>query len=226
MYKYRNRRFKVEKDEKEQPKDTTSQTNQEQIKTEMTQPKQDNYGLPPTNIISFQKDEAKEDKVIENTDNLERINNDSNYDDKKAMSNDIYKAKSGKIEDNKEVSEFENTNKKLRNTMTGLNNNKMKYESGLIDIILKVEKDNVNHYLKGDLAEMYNDINKDNLDFKNNIFLPNVDNFEKKTGILDKKPIIPYNCNEDISFKLNKYPKTNEIIEKFTEKTKTFNIYN
>ena len=45
--------------------------------------------------------------------------------------------------------------------MHSLNNDRMKYESGLIDIILRVEKDNVNHYLRGDLAEMYNDINKE-----------------------------------------------------------------
>ena len=64
--------------------------------------------------------------------------------------------------------------------MNSLNNDKMKYESGLIDLILRVEKDNVNHYLKGDLAEMYNDINNDNYDFKNNVFLANVNNFEKK----------------------------------------------
>ena len=141
------------------------------------------------------------------------------------MSSIIHKAKSRQMEEEKEISDFDNTNKKFRNTMTGLNNDRMKYESGLIDIILKVEKDNVNHYLKGDLAEMYHDINKDNYEFKNNVFLANVDNFERKTGILDKKPIIPYNCSEDISFKLDKYPRTNEIIEKFTEKTKTFTNY-
>ena len=109
--------------------------------------------------------------------------------------------------------------------MTGLNNDKMKYESGLIDIILKVEKDNVNHYLKGDLIEIYNDINRENYNFKNDIFLANVDNFEKKTGIFDKKPIIPYNCSEDISYKLDTYPRTNQIIEKFAQKSKTFSSY-
>ena len=100
-----------------------------------------------------------------------------------------------------------------------------RYESGLIDIILRIEKDNVNHYLKGDLAEMYHDINKDHYDFKNNVFLANVNNFEKTTGIMDKRPVIPYNCSEDISFKLDKYPRTNEIIEKFTEKTKNFTAF-
>ena len=132
------------------------------------------------------------------------------------------KNKSRYPEEKKEISEF-TTNKKFRNTISGLNNNKLKFQSGLIDVILKVERENVNHYLKGDLAEMYRDINKDNINFKNDVFLANIDYFEKKTGNLDKKPIIPYNCNEDISFKIDKYPTTNEIIDKFAERTKNYN---
>ena len=132
------------------------------------------------------------------------------------------KNKSRYPEENKEISEF-TTNKKFRNTISGLSNNKLKFQSGLIDIILKVERENVNHYLKGDLAEMYKEINNDNINFKNNVFLANIDYFEKKTGNLDKNPIIPYNCNEDIRYKIDKYPTTNEIIDKFTERTKNYN---
>ena len=131
------------------------------------------------------------------------------------------KTKSRFLEENKEISDF-TTNKKFRNTMPGLNNNKLKFQSGLIDIILKVERENVNHYLKGDLAEMYKDINRDYTNFKNNVFLANIDYFEKKTGNLDKNPKRPYNCSEDISFKLDKYPTTNEIIDKFAERTKNY----
>ena len=131
------------------------------------------------------------------------------------------KSKSRFIEENKEISDF-NPNKKFRNTISGLNNNKLKFQSGLIDVILKVERENVNHYLKGDLAEMYKDINRDNINFKNDVFLANIDYFENKTGYLDKNPKIPYNCSEDISFKLDKYPTTNEIIDKFAERTKNY----
>ena len=131
------------------------------------------------------------------------------------------KTKSRIIEENKEISDF-TTNKKFRNTISGLNSNKLKFQSGLIDIILKVERDNVNHYLKGDLAEMYKDINRDYTNFKNNVFLANIDYFEKKTGNLDKNPKRPYHCSEDISFKLDKYPTTNEIIDKFAERTKNY----
>ena len=131
------------------------------------------------------------------------------------------KNKSRIVEENKEISDF-TTNKKFRNTMPGLNNNKLKFQSGLIDVILKVERDNVNHYLKGDLAEMYKDINKDYTNFKNNVFLANIDYFEKRSGNMDKNPKIPYNCSEDVSYKLDKYPTTNEIIDKFAERTKNY----
>ena len=219
MYKYRNRRLnKPQLDE--QQKDI-SHRNQKEI----NQLNLNNYASLPNQRIDFKrKIENDKDKDSNQKENLDIYNKYAN-DGKNSQSSNKNKAKSRQIEDNKETSEFDNSNKKLRNTMHSLNNDRMKYESGLIDIILKVEKDNVNHYLKGDLAEMYHEINNDNYDFKNNVFLANVNNFEKKTGILDKRPVIPYNCSEDISFKLDKYPRTNEIIEKFTEKTKNFTAF-
>ena len=41
----------------------------------------------------------------------------------------------------------------------------MKYDSDLIDNIIKMEKDNVNNYLNEDLAKIYNDINNENFFF-------------------------------------------------------------
>ena len=154
----------------------------------------------------------------------EPINDDKNSAQKEVLKpasfSTTQKNKNRIIEENKEISDF-TTNKKLRNSIAG-SSNKINYKSDLIDIILKVEKENVNHYLRGDLAEMYKDINKNNTHFKNNVFLANIDYFEKKTGILDKKPVVPYNCSEDASYKLDKYPTTNEIIDKFAERTKDY----
>ena len=221
MYKYGQRRFNKEKENTE----NIIQSNQEEGKTEIIEEPPINLEFSPTQRIAFKRG----DKDLNGPEDENNFGNsaEKNYyssNEKITMSSNINKVKSHHpFEEMKETSDFSsNNNKKLRNTMTGLNNDKMKYESGLIDIILKVEKDNVNHYLKGDLVEMYNDINKDNYNFKNNVFLANVNNFEKRTGILDKKPIIPYNCSEDISYKLDKYPRTNEIIEKFTERSKKF----
>ena len=176
------------------------------------------------NNINDNKLQGKEDldnKQKEKGNDAQQLNNKNENTD---INNELIRDNNSQLDEN-----IENTavkfNNKLRNTMTGLNNNKMRYESGLINTILKVEKDNVNHYLKGELAELYEDISKSNFDFKKNVFLPNVDYFEKKTGILDKNPIVPYNSKEDISRKLETYPKTNEIINKFTEKTKSFTGY-
>ena len=192
------------------------QTNTEEIKDQTNKEEPNQLEFCHSQRIAFKRGNPSDNNLEGN-----RYNNTQ----KNSMSSNAYKSKSRRFEENKEPTQFVPTNKKLRNTMTGLNNDKMKYESGLIDVILKVEKDNVNHYLKGDLAEMYHDINKDNYFFKNNVFLANVDHFEKRAGILDNKPIIPYYSNEDISYKLENYPRTNEIIEKFTEKSKTFSQY-
>ena len=201
----------VEEDQKEEKsiEQDNPEPSGEEIKIEINQEEPNN--------LEFSKNQASSSKKEQNKNFKNK--------EKNSLSNELYKSKSRPFEDNNETSNFTNTNKKLRNTMTGLNNDKMKYESGLIDIILKVEKDNVNHYLKGDLIEMYNDINRKNYEFKNDVFLANVDNFEKKTGTLDKKPIIPYNCSEDISYKLDTYPRTNEIIEKFAQRSKNFSSY-
>ena len=169
--------------------------------------------------------DIQDNKNITQNDNLLYEDENPQSEEKVKLKPSAYsstqKTKSRIIEENKEISDF-TTNKKFRNTISGLNSNKLKFQSGLIDIILKVERDNVNHYLKGDLAEMYKDINRDYTNFKNNVFLANIDYFEKKTGNLDKNPKRPYNCSEDISFKLDKYPTTNEIIDKFAERTKNY----
>ena len=209
---YRFRRGKKEEGNKEK---SEKNTNPEEIRDDNNNnpesEQSNNLKFNPNQNISFTKDI----KSAKDTDD-DKLKNYSSM-----SGGNIHKAKSRQIEESKESSDF-NINKKLRNTMTGLDNSKMRYESGLIDMILKVERDNVNHYLRGELAEMYNDINRDNYTFKNDVFLANVDHFEKKTGTLDKRNIIPYNCSEDISFKLDSYPKTNEIIDKFTEKIKHF----
>lgn len=214
MKSYRGRRF-GNKTEENTEQNVEKENTSASARPHPTSYESNELSFTPNQRISFKRGSKRNE---ENTPRDDKTNNNK---DKISMSNNIYKSKSRQIEENKEISDFEN-NKKFRNTMTGLNNDKMKYQSGLIDMILRIEKDNVNHYLRGDLAEMYKDINRDNYNFKNDVFLANVDHFEKKTGDLDGKPYIPYNCSEDISFKLGTYPRTDEIIDKFAERSKTF----
>lgn len=115
----------------------------------------------------------------------------------------------------------DNSNMKIRKSINGdLNKYKKYYDNELIDAILDVEKYNVDTYLSNDLAAIYNDINKDNLFFKNDVFLGNIDNFEKKTGNLDKKKNTK-KYNSDINIQ-KEIPKTNELINRFTENLKFF----
>ena len=194
------------KKEEELSKEDNNQDNQKMASQELNKDKNNKNAISQNDNLLYED---------ENPQNEEKIKL------KPSAYSSTQKTKSRIIEENKEISDF-TTNKKFRNTISGLNSNKLKFQSGLIDIILKVERDNVNHYLKGDLAEMYKDINRDYTNFKNNVFLANIDYFEKKTGNLDKNPKRPYHCSEDISFKLDKYPTTNEIIDKFAERTKNY----
>jgi hypothetical protein len=88
---------------------------------------------------------------------------------------------------NKDNDNNDNQIKSARNSTALSDNYKSKYNNVLIDTILDVEKFNVNKYLSKDLADIYDEIARDNIMFKNDIFLGNVDNFEIKTGDLDKK---------------------------------------
>lgn len=118
-----------------------------------------------------------------------------------------------------------NDNKnKFRNTISGLH--KGKYDSELIEVILGVERENVKHYLSGELANLYQDITKDNHNFKEDVFLANVDNFDKKTGILSnkssvKRPQYPYpSSKNDVDEIINSFTYTEDIIRKFSERSK------
>lgn len=115
------------------------------------------------------------------------------------------------------------TNKKLRNSMTVLTNNKKKYDNELIDAIINVEKDNVGKYLSEELASIYNEINRDNIIFKNEVFLDGVDIFEKKTCNLDRKKYNTLYDEKKVKKKIfTDPPNADEVINEFFEKSKMF----
>ena len=124
---------------------------------------------------------------------------------------------------NKDNDNNDNQIKSARNSNTLSDNYKNKYNNVLIDTILDVEKFNVNKYLSKDLANIYNEIDRDNIMFKNDIFLGNIVNFERKTGDLDKKIVRKvYKEKKDNKKEYKNISNTNDIINKFFEKTKTF----
>ena len=166
---------------------------------------------------------SKKDLILKKLEDIEPI-----IEDKEGEEN-ISPYKQDSINDDINSNDFQNENDE--NKSPNIDKNKPAktergqkyYDNELIDTILNVEKYNVNKYLSKDLAEMYSAINKDNLFFKNDIFLRNIDNFERKTGNLDKKKFYSSYFIDDINYKMKEVPKTDEIISKFVEKSKFFN---
>ena len=182
-----------------------------------------------------EEDDIQNNDVAEIQKNLE---NDFSYKntnvkiDTDIIGNNDYNINNSRVSTNNDTDKKNKNSNKMRNTISGVQKGNRKFDSELIDVILGIEKENVNHYLSSDLANMYKDITNDNQEFKEDIFLANVDNFDKKTGILGKKsiykkPIYPYpSSNNDINKLLKTFNHTEDIIQKFSERSKTLNNQN
>ena len=86
MNKYRNRRFKVDKDEKEPPKDI-SQKNKGEITTDTNQENRQRYEVSPSQRIAFKKGNEKSKKSNQYDSDIK--NYFTNI-DKYSMSNNIH----------------------------------------------------------------------------------------------------------------------------------------
>ena len=182
-----------------------------------------------------EEDDIQNNDVAEIQKNLE---NDFSYKntnvkiDTDIIGNNDYNINNSRVSTNNDTDKKNKNSNKMRNTISGVQKGNRKFDSELIDVILGIEKENVNHYLSSDLANLYKDITNDNQEFKEDIFLANVDNFDKKTGILGKKsiykkPIYPYpSSNNDINKLLKTFNHTEDIIQKFSERSKTLNNQN
>ena len=129
-----------------------------------------------------------------------------------------------------------NTNEKLAqekviNKNKEINNNSDKSEEKIFqskknyeemdDLFNEVEKFNAKNILKGDLAEMYDEIIKENSDFKENIFFVNLNHYENLIGNCDNK-VIQHSFKEYKKEELlkNKYLPSKELYNKYNKKSK------
>ena len=134
--------------------------------------------------------------------------------------------------DNKEKIEQEGINqnindKKPINLIKKINkiedeNNYKKNENELMDNIFnEVEKFNAKNILKGDLADIYKEIVKDNMDFKENIFFVNLNHYENMIGNCDNKIIShTYKDLKKEELLKNKYLPAKELYNKYRNKAK------
>ena len=129
-----------------------------------------------------------------------------------------------KDDNNDKINDNDNDNNRINNNLKTKNNNKNlennEYDE-LDHFFNKVEKVNAKKLLKGNLAEIYNEIMKSNVEFKNNIFFVNLNKFENEVGRCDRKIISHSFKKVPDEYILNRECKlTDELMKKYIERAK------
>ena len=101
-------------------------------------------------------------------------------------------------------------------------NKKFKNDSDLIEDLEKIENYNVNTYLKNDLLQIYDSINQEFSDFKNDIFYSNINSFEVKMGEFDKKEVPYFKKNPKVDDLCKGRVTTEDMYKKYSENAKKF----
>ncbi len=116
---------------------------------------------------------------------------------------------------NKEINTYNvNSKKELKNKEIKPNDSNDEFVK-LDNTINELEQFNAKKILKGDLYEIYEDLIKENIDFKDDIFFVNLNNFENKVG----------NCDDRlISHSYREYPK-NEFFKEYLSSEDLLNKY-
>ena len=116
----------------------------------------------------------------------------------------------------------ENNKNDLKEEKIEINKNKKQSEYEIMDNLFnEVEKFNAKNILKGDLADIYNEIIKNNSDFKENIFFVNLNHYENMIGNCDNKVIQhSYKDMKKEELLKNKYLPLNELYNKYANKAK------
>ena len=87
----------------------------------------------------------------------------------------------------------------------------------------EVEKFNAKTLLKGDLAEIYDELMRNNVDFKDDIFFVNLNHFEKRVGDCDDRLIMhSYKSFEKDELFKKKYLSHEELMKKYSDRAERF----
>ena len=161
-----------------------------------------------------------QDNIDEKENNFYKYNNNVNkYDNKKNNQEEI------KIEEN------DSENKDNNNEENDSNKNNMRKKdiekAKLIDneyiimdnIYNEVEQFNAKTILKGDLAEIYDELIKNNVDFKDEIFFINLNHFDKKIADCDDR-LVMHNFKNFPKEELfqKKYLSSEELLKKYSDR--------
>ena len=106
---------------------------------------------------------------------------------------------------------------KLKNKEIKSNDNNDEFIK-LDNTINELEQFNAKKILKGDLYEIYEDLIKENIDFKDDIFFVNLNNFEKKVGNCDDRLIL-HSYKEYLKDEYFKeYLSADDLLNKYIDK--------
>ena len=180
------------------------------------------------NFIENEKEEKFEKKEKEQVLNLRngKSNRELNNNNDENISEDKEEHKEKEIENkirNKNIDNLEIKEKGNDNNVENKEENKnMKNREYIImdNTFNEVERFNAKKILRGDLAEIYEELINSNIDFKDDIFFVNLNHFEKRVGDCDGK-IISHSFKEFKSNELFKeYKSSQELLQKYTNRAK------
>lgn len=164
------------------------------------------------------KKEVSKNKNSENSEE-ENDENDNILDSKGFKKRDHYSK-------NDESSSF--VNKNNYSTDSKFLNNSEKYKGKFYkgkynfdEDFQRIEKRNKDNVLCGDLNELIGEIERENINFKKNVFMKNFKNMHSNIGIFDKELIPP--LQDDIEKVLNEYHSTEFLVQKYTQKAENIN---
>ena len=153
---------------------------------------------------------------------------DSQNSDEEEENNNILDSKGFKKREhyskNDESSSFVNENNnssdsKLVNNSMKDNRKKFNNKHNLDEELQRIEKRNKENVLCGDdLDELIGEIEKENVNFKKNVFMKNFKNIHNNIGVFDKELIPP--LKDDIDKVLNEYHSFDFLIQKYTQRAK------
>ena len=111
----------------------------------------------------------------------------------------------------------ENPKNKLKNKEIKSNDNNDEFIK-LDNTINELEQFNAKKILKGDLYEIYQDLIKENIDFKDDIFFVNLNNFEKKVGNCDDRLILHSYKEYPKNEYFKEYLSADDLLNKYIDK--------
>lgn len=117
-----------------------------------------------------------------------------------------------------EISNNKENPKDILNNIEMKSNDRNEEFNDLDNAINELEQFNAKKILKGDLYEIYEDLIKENIDFKDDIFFVNLNNFEKKVGNCDDKLILHSYKDYPKSEVFKKYLPSEDLLNKYIEK--------